>query len=274
MFEKLKKHARLLIRKIELARELNRMKKCPNQTVQNILKAFLAVRSNTYNQDDKEAFERCENYRNALLKRSEKVSFEIFGLDDEKTMGEICSKAASPKIWCQFLYMLAKKSASQNMLEIGTNLGISGSYLLEATAHNHKSKLITMEGVSQLCNISSRRFSEITNLDRFEIVEGLYQDTFPKILKNPVLFDIHFIDGNHQQEATLEYFMKLKEKTRQQTVFVFDDINWSKGMKKAWKTIQNDKSVLFSIDLWKLGIVITNPSNAGKPTGFKLFLSF
>lgn len=274
MFDKLKKHGILFIRRMNQSREVNRMKKCPNKTIQIICESFETVRSESFEQEDLAVFERCESYRNELKGRDEKISFHVFGSDKEQTVSEICRKASSPEIWCRFLYLLTKKVTPKNILEIGTNLGVSGSYLLEAIAGNIDGKLTTMEGVSQLCDISSRQFSKIVSRDKFNIEEGLYQDTFPEILKKNILFELHFIDGNHQQDATLDYFFKLKEKTQQQSIFIFDDINWSKGMKTAWKTIQNDESVLFSIDLWKQGIVIINPLVNEKKSHFKLFLSY
>ncbi len=273
MVDKLKKHGTLLIRRMNQAREVNRMKKCPDETVQIILEAFQAVRTGAYGPEDRKVFDRCESYRDALKKRGDKISFKIFGIDRDQTVGEICQKAATPEIWCIFLYLLAKKLASENLLEVGTNLGVSGSYLLEAIAGNPNSKLTTMEGVSQLCAISAQRFSEIAHHNQFEVIEGLYQDTFPKVLERPGLFDLVFIDGNHQEGATLDYFSKLKQKADRRTVFVFDDINWSKGMKAAWKTIQNDGGVSFSIDLWKQGIVVLNPLSQKKGS-FRLFLDY
>lgn len=275
MANKLKKHGVLLIRRMNLLREVNRMKKCPDETVRIILEAFQTVRTGAYEPEDRKVFERCESYRNALKKRDDKISFKIFGLDNDQTVSEICQKAASPEIWCRFLYLLAKKLAPENLLEVGTNLGVSGSYLLEAIAGNPNSKLTTMEGVSQLCAISAQRFSEIAHHDKFEVIEGLYQDSFHRVLEQPALFDLVFIDGNHREDATIDYFSKLKQKVNQRAVFIFDDINWSKGMGAAWKTIQNDSSTSFSIDLWKQGIiVVANTPIKKKRKSFKLFLGY
>ena len=39
------------------------------------------------------------------------------------------------------------------------------------------------------------------------------------------------------------------------TVFIFDDIHWSKEMEEAWNEIKQDSRVTISIDLFKIGIV-------------------
>ena len=52
---------------------------------------------------------------------------------------------------------------------------------------------------------------------------------------------------------------------------MFDDINWSKGMKNAWNTIKSDKRIKFTIDLYKLGICVVSTSLVEK-NKFKFFL--
>jgi predicted O-methyltransferase YrrM len=105
-------------------------------------------------------------------------------------------------------------------------------------------------------------------------VEGLYKDTFPKIIQKTIPFDLIFIDGNHQEDATLDYFYKLKSGIKQKAVFIFDDINWSNGMKSAWKTIKKDENVAFSIDLWKQGLAVVDSTIVVKHTEYKLFLAY
>jgi len=53
----------------------------------------------------------------------------------------------------------------------------------------------------------------------------------------------------------LRYFEQCLKAINNETVFVFDDINWSEGMKNAWKQIKKHPSVRISIDLFFLGIV-------------------
>jgi predicted O-methyltransferase YrrM len=67
--------------------------------------------------------------------------------------------------------------------------------------------------------------------------------------------DLLFVDGNHRKEATLEYFNIFLEKATPQSIFIFDDIHWSKEMEEAWKLIQQHNSVTLTIDLFFLGMV-------------------
>ncbi|MEJ7676870.1 MAG: hypothetical protein WKG06_03130 [Segetibacter sp.] len=45
------------------------------------------------------------------------------------------------------------------------------------------------------------------------------------------------------------------EKAIESSVFIFDDIHWSKEMEEAWKYIQQHSAVTLTIDLFFIGIV-------------------
>jgi hypothetical protein len=64
-----------------------------------------------------------------------------------------------------------------------------------------------------------------------------------------------FIDGNHSYEATMRYFELSKPFLNNESMVVFDDIYWSKGMTRAWEQIKADPQVKVSIDLFFVGLV-------------------
>ena len=64
-----------------------------------------------------------------------------------------------------------------------------------------------------------------------------------------------YFDGNHQQKQTLKYFNACLRNIHNNTVFIFDDINWSKEMGNAWEIIKNEHRVTTTIDLFQWGIV-------------------
>ena len=59
---------------------------------------------------------------------------------------------------------------------------------------------------------------------RYEILEGLYENTFSKILNKKIKFNIVFIDGNHKKEETLMYFEHLKSIMSIPSIMILDDI--------------------------------------------------
>ncbi|MCM4161737.1 class I SAM-dependent methyltransferase [Antarcticibacterium flavum] len=67
--------------------------------------------------------------------------------------------------------------------------------------------------------------------------------------------DLIYFDGNHSKEATLKYFEQLLPLAHNDSVFIFDDIHWSKGMEEAWAEIKGHPRVRVSIDSFFWGIV-------------------
>ena len=83
---------------------------------------------------------------------------------------------------------------------------------------------------------------------------GNIDDLLPEIIQQQT-FDCVFFDGNHTEEATNRYFELCLKSIKNESVFIFDDINWSDGMKNAWNNIKQHNSVRVTIDLFFMGIV-------------------
>ncbi len=272
--KKINKHLSIARTRLNQNKELEKISQYKNSTLHKVVAAIHTVKNANFNDEDSRAFQNCEKYRTELLQDKTLISYEIFGSDKTARVKDICKNAASSKKWCEFLYFLSKKTEPSLLLEIGTNLGISGCYVLESIQNNAKARFITMEGLSRLCEISANQFASIAPPSKYEIREGLFDSTFPQLLKEDVLFDLLFIDGNHKKEPTIAYFKALKEKIKSPAIFVFDDINWSREMKEAWKLIQNDGDVNFAIDLYKQGIAIIDKKETEKNVQFKLHLAY
>ena len=108
----------------------------------------------------------------------------------------------------------------------------------------------------------------------FKIISGLYDTTFPRLIHEESDFDLLFIDGNHQREPTIDYFNHLKNNIVKKAVFIFDDIHYSTEMTEAWNIIKNDLSVNYSVDLYKLGIIIIDDSDTNRNISFSMHLSY
>lgn len=68
-------------------------------------------------------------------------------------------------------------------------------------------------------------------------------------------FDLIYFDGNHQRTATLKYFDWALNHIHNETVFIFDDIHWSKEMELAWEEIKLHPKVKITIDTYQWGFV-------------------
>ena len=241
-----------------------------------IAKAFNSTKFNKFSDELKPVFSELEEYRKKLLHSDQKIDFTIFEEGDIKLTKEVCKKAASPEKWCRLFFFLTYYSKASGVLEIGTNLGVSGQYYLKALLLNNtiNTNFKTLDGVQDLCNISEKRFSEINSERNFKVICGMYSDTLPEIENSDDQYQIIFIDGNHKFKPTIEYYTMLYNNLTDRAIIIFDDINWSREMKKAWSHIKKMRFE-YSIDLYKLGIIVVNKNNTdAKKLNFKLFLSY
>ena len=136
------------------------------------------------------------------------------------------------------------------VLEIGTSLGIATASM---SSGYPKAKIITLEGCNETAKIAQEYFVKF-NLNNIELIVGEFGNTLPLILKKNS-FDLIFFDGNHQKEATIHYFEQCLINKRNDTIYIFDDIHWSKEMEVAWDIIKNHSEVTISIDTYQWGIV-------------------
>ena len=95
--------------------------------------------------------------------------------------------------------------------------------------------------------------------ENIELVNDTFDHFLPKHLATTSGLDFVFFDGNHQKEATINYFNLCVKKIHNETIFVFDDIHWSEGMTNAWEVIKKNPKVTSTIDLFFMGIVFFNP---------------
>jgi hypothetical protein len=71
----------------------------------------------------------------------------------------------------------------------------------------------------------------------------------------PTTHNLIYFDGNHSKKATLDYFELLLPTITNDSVWIFDDIHWSKDMEEAWEIIKNHPKVKVTIDIFQWGIV-------------------
>ena len=60
---------------------------------------------------------------------------------------------------------------------------------------------------------------------------------------------------HHDKLATIAYFEALLPNIHNDSLIIFDDIYWSKGMTEAWEYIYNHDQVTVSIDTYYFGLV-------------------
>lgn len=151
----------------------------------------------------------------------------------------------------RILYNLALMNNGNDILELGTSLGISAMFLSLGAAD---SNIITIEGCSSLVGIARGTF-ESKNIGNITVKEGDFEDNLLKLNNVSYSPSLVFVDGNHSKEPVLRYFSLLKKLMTPDSVIVFDDINYSFGMSEAWNEIKSDPQVSVSIDIFRMGLV-------------------
>lgn len=169
----------------------------------------------------------------------------------QKRVSTIARSVVKPRKWAQMLFRLIQYYQPQTILELGTSLGITTSYLALA---NPRATLVTLEGSDQISAIAQQNFSALS-LSGIRLVQGHFDDTLPAVLQQLRTIDLAFIDGNHAKDPTLRYFHQLLGRINPFSIVIFDDIHWSPEMEAAWNIIKAHPAVTLSIDLFFIGIV-------------------
>ena len=206
------------------------------------------------------AFSDIESIRAKLLLSNLVIDINDFGAGSsvnkskKRTVADIAKNTLKAPKYGQLLFRLVNRFKPITVLELGTSLGISSMYLAAA---NSKTKVTTVEGCSNVSKVAKVNFEKI-GLKNIELVNAQFDVFLPEYLKRIDQLDFVFFDGNHTKEATLNYFKLCLPKTNKSTVFVFDDIYWSKGMSEAWEEIKKHPKITLTVDLFALGIVFFN----------------
>lgn len=187
---------------------------------------------------------------------------------EHTTVGEVCSGGSMPFFWSFILFKLIRKLKPTTCLELGTCLGISASFQAAALKLNGCGTIQTMEGIQSIASLAEENFKTL-NLDNINVISGRFQDTLNEVLNTAGKIDCAFIDGHHEEKATLDYFSQIMPFLSEKALVVFDDISWSSGMKKAWAKISSDKRVKITMDLHQIGLCIID-ENIKKKERFKI----
>ena len=205
-------------------------------------------------------FDSIEHLRQKLLNNENEIEVVDFGAGSKnlsskkRKISAIAKSSLKPKKFSQLLFRLVDYYQPQTIFELGSSLGITTSYLASANA---KSKVYTFEGAPEIANIANQNF-ELLHLENIALTVGNFDDTLSKCLSKVEKVDFAFIDGNHRLEPTINYFNQLLLKSNEESVFILDDIHWSKEMEQAWKFVKQHNQVIATIDLFFIGIVIFN----------------
>lgn len=202
------------------------------------------------------------NYKLQLQKNSTRLEVNDHGAGSKRiatskrSIAQIAKIAGSSRKKIALLYKLSNYFQPEKILELGTSLGIGTHALHQGSP---QSQITTIEGASEIASFTKENFKNraIANV---EFINETFDDAL-KTIENQS-FDLIFFDGHHRYEATLNYVNKLLPTHSNNSVWLFDDIYWSKEMTLAWEVIKQLPEVTVTVDLFYFGVVFFRQEQA------------
>lgn len=198
-----------------------------------------------------------KKYRKDLSKDTTVIKVTDFGAgskvfsSNKRAVNKIAKYAGIGKTKAILLQKIIRYFKPINILEIGTSLGI-GTVAISSVAKN--AKITSLEGCPETALTASKYLKQHIPNTKINIEVGEFSKTLPLVIKN-TSFDLVYFDGNHRKKPTIDYFELALMSTHNDSLFIFDDIHWSKEMEEAWEYIKQHKKVSVTIDLYHIGIV-------------------
>lgn len=198
-----------------------------------------------------------EALRKSLLNDERVLEIEDFGAGSRvarhkrRRISEVARHALKPKKYAQLLFRLVKHYQPHTILELGTSLGLTTSYLSYA---DPAANIVTIEGSEAIAGVANENFGSL-GIKNIQQRTGNFDHLLPALVQELSSIDLAYIDGNHRYEPTVRYFQQLLPSLHNNSILIFDDIHWSEEMEKAWHEIQQHPAVQCTVDVFFLGFV-------------------
>lgn len=218
-------------------------------------KLYYIVESLFYDDNAYYAFAHIEKQRQRLLRARKTIYVNDFGTGSSgnRKVADIAQTSLKPAKQAQLLFRLVNHLKPQNIVELGTSLGITTAYLAMAAP---KAKVLTIEGSDTVAEEAKKVFDNL-KINNIEQIIGNVDDKLTEAINQLSAggSNFFFFDANHTENATKRYFDMLKTLCNEDSIMVFDDIHASRQMENAWRYIQEDKLVTSTIDAFAMGFV-------------------
>lgn len=216
-----------------------------------------------------ESFAAIEQIRRKYQNNNKEITFTDFGASAAEKgavrsmrINQIAKNHLKPARIARILFHLIRELKPKNCIELGSSLGITSAYLASALKQNKAGELISIDACKPVIEIANETIQHCQLNDVVEFRYGTFEDQLEPVLQEMQQVDFCYIDGNHAYEATVNYFKQLLPHCHEKSILVFDDLYWSKGMKKAWEEIISHDQVTVSINLFFIGLVFFKKGQA------------
>jgi predicted O-methyltransferase YrrM len=198
-----------------------------------------------------------KNYRELLLQDHNTIDVTDFGAgskvfkSNRREIAKIAKTAGITSKNAELLFRVVNYFKPNSILEIGTSLGLATSAL---SLGKKSAKITTLEGCTETSKTAQLQFQKF-NLDNIDSKVSEFEAFLKTLNLEPDTLNLVYFDGNHQKDATLQYFELLLPTATNDSVWIFDDIHWSSEMEQAWEIIKENPHVTVTIDTFQWGFV-------------------
>jgi predicted O-methyltransferase YrrM len=210
-----------------------------------------------YNTNSFYDFKLLNSLRKALQTDATTFEIEDYGAGSKtfktntRSICSISKQGISTQLQSELFYKLINFLNCKIIVELGTSVGLNTMYLSMA---NKNGIVNTFEGSKELSQFA-KKLAKQNKCENINFIHAKFDEALPVFFKENSVIDFFYVDGNHTYEATLNYFNLALKHKNETSVFVFDDIYWSKGMTRAWEEIKKNKEVTLCIDTFYFGLV-------------------
>lgn len=223
-------------------------------------KAFARVALSRFSAEAIDRFEAIERVRDRVGASKAPLVFDLSdrfpGARIDTTLGDWASRAAIDPTRGRLLFALVDELRPRRCLELGTNVGLSAAYITSALEANDLGRLISIEMVPEATE--QARVDHVgLGLRRAEFRTGLFADLMPGALDDLGGCDLAFVDGDHHEEPTMDYFDALASSLANGTggVVALDNVIGTEEMERAWERVRRHPRTAAAIRFEALGVV-------------------
>lgn len=205
-----------------------------------------------------------KKYRKSLLENNDIIEVNDFGSgskvykSNKRKIVQISKVAGISSKRAELLFRIVKYFQPNEILEIGTSLGLATSAL---SLGNPNSKITSLERCQNLFQIAKNQ-CRLQNLNNIEFINTEFSDFLNNSELSTINYQLIYFDGNHSKKATLDYFELLLPTISNDSIWIFDDIHRNTAMEEAWEIIKNHTKVTVTIDTFLWGIVFFRTEQA------------
>ncbi len=179
------------------------------------------------------------------------------GAPRPRTIRNIARHSSGTPRYHRLLCRLSRFAKPAVILELGTALGL-GTLALALGAP--RARIITIEGDPALAARAEEMLTRQLPGREIRVLRGAFGEVLPPLLEKTGPLDLLFLDGHHEEKATLRYYSMLLPHLHTRSVAVMDDIHWSKGMLNAWNVLRKHEKTSLSVNIFRMGILFFDPA--------------